>query len=167
MEEEAFGRRSAHVLLPGGADVAVTNANKLLYVHLAADWHLNGRLGAPAGAFAAGLHQVRACAYVTCCLRVMYFAALLLLAGLRCTCMAGWHRCRTASSIVILSTGFRSGLPARCCRSAMARELLWFEGPAKHPRHVHLTLLALCNFSRLSSSRWDSVSLEPGCEMTT
>ena len=65
MEEEAFGRRSTHELLPGGADVAVTDANKLLYVHLAADWHLNGRLGAPAGAFAAGLHQVGFCKSVT------------------------------------------------------------------------------------------------------
>ena len=48
-------------LVPGGADVAVTNANKLLYIHLVADWHLNGRLGAAAAAFAAGLAQA-------CCL---------------------------------------------------------------------------------------------------
>ncbi|CAL8465528.1 g5064 [Coccomyxa elongata] len=58
VEEEAFGRRTEHELLPGGADVAVTNANKLLYVHLVADWHLNGRLGDAAAAFAAGLAQV-------------------------------------------------------------------------------------------------------------
>ena len=48
-------------LVPGGVDVAVTNANKLLYIHLVADWHLNGRLGAAAAAFAAGLAQA-------CCL---------------------------------------------------------------------------------------------------
>lgn len=58
VEEEAFGRRIEHELLPGGADVAVTNANKLLYIHLVADWHLNGRLGDAAAAFAAGLAQV-------------------------------------------------------------------------------------------------------------
>ena len=38
--------------------MAVTNANKLLYVHLVADWHLNGSLGAAEAAFAAGLGQV-------------------------------------------------------------------------------------------------------------
>lgn len=60
MEEEAFGARRSVELLPGGADTPVTNANRLLYVHLAADWHLNGRLGAAASAFAGGLHQARA-----------------------------------------------------------------------------------------------------------
>ncbi|KAK9832830.1 hypothetical protein WJX81_005036 [Elliptochloris bilobata] len=57
-EDEAFGARRLTELLPGGADTPVTDANRLLYVHLAADWHLNGRLGAAAGAFASGLHQV-------------------------------------------------------------------------------------------------------------
>jgi len=38
--------------------MAVTNANKLHYIHLAADWHLNGRLGASSAAFATGLAQV-------------------------------------------------------------------------------------------------------------
>jgi hypothetical protein len=57
-EEEAFGQRTAHELQPGGADTAVTDSNKLLYVHLVADWHLSRRLGKPAAAFAAGLHQV-------------------------------------------------------------------------------------------------------------
>lgn len=67
VEEEAFGRRTEHELLPGGADVAVTNANKLLYVHLVADWHLNGRLGDAAAAFAAGLAQVPKLSYQTGC----------------------------------------------------------------------------------------------------
>ena len=58
VEDATFGARSVHNLLPGGADMAVTNANKLHYIHLAADWHLNGRLGASASAFAQGLAQV-------------------------------------------------------------------------------------------------------------
>ena len=38
--------------------MAVTSSNKLLYVHLMADWHLNRRLGKPAACFAAGLNEV-------------------------------------------------------------------------------------------------------------
>lgn len=45
-------------LKPDGANTPVTNENKLQYIHLVADWHLHGRLGAPAAAFAAGLGQV-------------------------------------------------------------------------------------------------------------
>jgi ubiquitin-protein ligase E3 C len=59
VEVEALGARSVHELRPRGADVPVTDANKLLYVHLVADWHLNGRLAAASAAFAAGLHQAR------------------------------------------------------------------------------------------------------------
>lgn len=58
VEDEVFGRRQAHELCPGGDDMAVTSANKLLYVHLVADWHLNRRLGKPAASFAAGVNQV-------------------------------------------------------------------------------------------------------------
>ncbi len=43
--------------------MAVTNANKLHYIHLAADWHLNGRLGGSSAAFAKGMAQVGD----TCC----------------------------------------------------------------------------------------------------
>jgi hypothetical protein len=39
-------------LLPGGDSVPVTASNRLLYVHLLADWHLNARLGRTAAAFA-------------------------------------------------------------------------------------------------------------------
>lgn len=46
------------LLKSGGAGIAVTNENKLQYVHLAADWHLRSRLGPPAHAFAEGLAQV-------------------------------------------------------------------------------------------------------------
>ncbi|KAL0028291.1 hypothetical protein WJX79_007793 [Trebouxia sp. C0005] len=58
IEDDTFGARTVHSLLPGGAHMAVTNANKLHYIHLAADWHLNGRLGASSAAFARGLAQV-------------------------------------------------------------------------------------------------------------
>ena len=58
IEDDTFGARTAHSLLPGGAQMAVTNDNKLHYIHLAADWHLNGRLGASSAAFARGMAQV-------------------------------------------------------------------------------------------------------------
>ena len=58
VEDDIFGRRKVHELCLGGDDMAVTTANKLLYVHLVADWHLNRRLGKPAASFAAGLNQV-------------------------------------------------------------------------------------------------------------
>ena len=45
------------VLKPGGCDEAVTNDNRLQFVHLAADWHLGRRLGQPAEAFAEGMHE--------------------------------------------------------------------------------------------------------------
>lgn len=58
IEDDTFGAKKVHNLLPGGAQLAVTNANKLHYIHLAADWHLNVRLGASSAAFAHGLAQV-------------------------------------------------------------------------------------------------------------
>ena len=58
LEDDTFGARTAHSLIPNGAQVPVTNSNKLHYIHLAADWHLNGRLGASSAAFARGLAQV-------------------------------------------------------------------------------------------------------------
>ena len=58
VEDDVLGRRQVHELCPGGDDMAVTSSNKLLYVHLVADWHLNRRLGKPAASFAAGLNQV-------------------------------------------------------------------------------------------------------------
>ena len=53
------------VLKLGGAEIAVTNENKLQYVHLAADWHLQRRLAEPARVFAQGLTQVTAAQIVT------------------------------------------------------------------------------------------------------
>jgi hypothetical protein len=45
------------VLKAGGRDEAVTNDNRLQFVHLAAEWHLGRRLGQPAEAFAQGMHE--------------------------------------------------------------------------------------------------------------
>lgn len=58
IEDDTFGARTVHSLVPGGSQLAVTNENKLHYIHLAADWHLNGRPGASSAAFARGLSQV-------------------------------------------------------------------------------------------------------------
>ena len=58
LEDDTFGARSVHSLIPGGSQIAVSNSNKLQYIHLAADWHLNGRLSASAAAFARGLAKV-------------------------------------------------------------------------------------------------------------
>jgi ubiquitin-protein ligase E3 B/ubiquitin-protein ligase E3 C len=46
-------------LIADGSDVPVTNANRLQYIALVADWHLNGgSRGKAAAAFAQGLGQV-------------------------------------------------------------------------------------------------------------
>ena len=58
VEDETFGRRVSYPLVPGGAEVAVTSHNRLQYVLMAADWHLNGRLGGSSAAFARGINQV-------------------------------------------------------------------------------------------------------------
>ncbi len=47
-EARAFGATRQHELLPGGAGIAVTNANRTLYCHLLADYHL--RVAGGAGA---------------------------------------------------------------------------------------------------------------------
>lgn len=43
-------------LLPEGDSIAVTGSNRLLYIYLLADWHLNARLGRAAAAFASTLY---------------------------------------------------------------------------------------------------------------
>lgn len=60
VEDDTFGSKTLQELRPGGEDMAVTDDNKLQYIHLVADWHLNGRLGACSAAFARGLHAVSA-----------------------------------------------------------------------------------------------------------
>jgi len=58
VEDKTFGRRVTIPLVPGGADLVVTSHNRLQYVQMAAEWHLNGRLGGGASAFARGINQV-------------------------------------------------------------------------------------------------------------
>jgi hypothetical protein len=55
MEEDFFGQTRKHELLPGWGDVPVTSDNRLTYVHLVSDHHLNRKLGRSADAFARGL----------------------------------------------------------------------------------------------------------------
>ena len=60
VEDDTFGSKTLQELRPGGEDMAVTDDNKLQYIHLVADWHLKGRRGACSAAFARGLHAVSA-----------------------------------------------------------------------------------------------------------
>ncbi|CAD7704872.1 unnamed protein product [Ostreobium quekettii] len=64
VEDEILGQRVAEDLpdltgshLPG-SERPVTNDNKLQYVHLVADWHVNVKVGRPAQTFASGLAEV-------------------------------------------------------------------------------------------------------------
>jgi hypothetical protein len=58
VEEEHLGVRKEFPLVPKGADQPVTEANKLLYVHLAARWHIVRVNGRAVSLFAHGLSQV-------------------------------------------------------------------------------------------------------------
>lgn len=58
VEAEIFGRRVSEELVPGGSEMHVSNQNKLQYVHLMADWHINKKVGKCCQAFAAGLSQI-------------------------------------------------------------------------------------------------------------
>eukprot|EP00210_Caulerpa_lentillifera_P006840 g6539.t1 len=58
VEAEIFGKRIVEELVPDGANVPVTNDNKLLYVHLMADWHINKRVGHAVQSFSAGLAKL-------------------------------------------------------------------------------------------------------------
>ncbi|KAH7617236.1 putative E3 ubiquitin-protein ligase UPL7 [Nannochloris sp. 'desiccata'] len=58
LETDTFGAKIIEELIPGGANIPVTSANKLQYVHLVADWHLRRRLGPSAAAFSSGLARV-------------------------------------------------------------------------------------------------------------
>lgn len=88
--------------MPGGADIAVTDDNKLQYVHLAADWHLQRRLAEPAQAFAHGLTQVTAALSVSACqtIRVVGLRARVnwaLIAVLHRMVILGWERACTSA----------------------------------------------------------------------
>ena len=58
IEQEAFGRHQAFELVPGGADVAVTAANRLAYVASVSDFRLNRVSGPGVAAFSRGLGQL-------------------------------------------------------------------------------------------------------------
>nr|PNR53004.1 hypothetical protein PHYPA_009379 [Physcomitrium patens] len=53
--EELFGKHSTVELRPGGADIPVTNENKLQYVHAMADYKLNQQMRPLITAFARGM----------------------------------------------------------------------------------------------------------------
>ncbi|KAH0457572.1 hypothetical protein IEQ34_012887 [Dendrobium chrysotoxum] len=53
--EEVCGKRIVRELRPGGRNVAVTNENKLQYIHAIADYKLNWQMLPPANAFYSGL----------------------------------------------------------------------------------------------------------------
>ncbi len=59
VEDETFGRRTVQELCTNGAEVPVTNENKLQYIYLMADFHLSTRMRGPSAAFAEGLTQVQ------------------------------------------------------------------------------------------------------------
>jgi hypothetical protein len=56
--DDFFGSVVTRELRPGGAETEVTDGNKMLYIHLVADWRLNGCLRSVAGAFLRGLAAV-------------------------------------------------------------------------------------------------------------
>jgi ubiquitin-protein ligase E3 C len=56
--DDFFGAVVTRELRPGGADMEVTDANKMLYVHLVADWRLNGCMRSVAGAVVRGMAAV-------------------------------------------------------------------------------------------------------------
>jgi ubiquitin-protein ligase E3 C len=56
--ENALGESKEVELVPGGSRVDVTNDNKLRYVHLVANYHLNVQLKEASAAFCSGMHSV-------------------------------------------------------------------------------------------------------------
>ena len=58
VDEEAFGERRTVELIDGGRVMPVTADNRIEYIHLIADYHLNKRLATQSKAVVAGLTQV-------------------------------------------------------------------------------------------------------------
>eukprot|EP00899_Mesostigma_viride_P024279 jgi/Mesvir1/5035/Mv02240-RA.1 len=58
VSEDAFGRTVERELVPGGASLAVTDANKLHYIHAVADYHLNRAIKPITDAFVRGLSEL-------------------------------------------------------------------------------------------------------------
>ena len=56
--EEVYGQLVTRELVQGGREIDVTSANKLLYIHLLADYHLNRRIATPMNAFIRGLRTI-------------------------------------------------------------------------------------------------------------
>ena len=57
VEDETFGTRTVIPLIDGGDSTPVRNDNKMHYILMLADWHLNIRLGTAAAAFAKGMQK--------------------------------------------------------------------------------------------------------------
>jgi ubiquitin-protein ligase E3 C len=56
--ENDFGEGKEIELVPNGANVDVTNANKLRYIHLVAKYHMSDRIKTQSEAFSRGLWEV-------------------------------------------------------------------------------------------------------------
>jgi len=57
-EDDGTGKVLTKDLIPQGRDIAVTNTNRMQYVHLVADYWLNGRMEKQAKALVRGFHEV-------------------------------------------------------------------------------------------------------------
>jgi hypothetical protein len=58
VDEEHLGVRTEYPLVHNGSEKPVTEGNKLLYVHLAAHWHISRVNGRAVSFFTNGLSQV-------------------------------------------------------------------------------------------------------------
>lgn len=58
VSEEILGTVYTHELKPGGADIDVTDANKIEYIYAVADYHLNRATRSQSRAFVAGLTEL-------------------------------------------------------------------------------------------------------------
>jgi hypothetical protein len=58
VEYEAYGENVKVELVPGGADVPVTNANRVQFVEAYVGWLLGGSIKDQFAAFASGFHRV-------------------------------------------------------------------------------------------------------------
>ncbi|KAI5476557.1 ubiquitin-protein ligase E3 C [Pseudohyphozyma bogoriensis] len=56
--EDDFGVSRTIELIPGGADVPVTNENRILYIYLTSNYRLNGQIAKQCDAFFSGLSEI-------------------------------------------------------------------------------------------------------------
>lgn len=66
VDTDVLGRRESHELLMGGGAVCVTNENRILYVHLVADFYLNRQLREQTRAFVTGFQAMVDGAWLRC-----------------------------------------------------------------------------------------------------